>query len=188
MKKKNNDCPYKRDASHDCEKYGIAITDYILGEEMDITPAELFKHVANCAHCHKDLINWRDTYAAMSNQAYLEKPEVKQKYQQMLESIKRGKACSTVGLPQGEKLIDIQWEIGHPAGTIWNLLGKYGKMKLDELAKQSNLNPVIFERAIGWLANENKICMSEAKGATYVYLTPTEQIIARRNQAQQPSR
>ncbi|MFA5795163.1 MAG: winged helix-turn-helix domain-containing protein [Candidatus Brocadiia bacterium] len=167
-----------------CEKYGMAITDYILGEQMDMPESELFSHVANCDNCRKDLVNWRNTYAAMKNKAYLEKPEVQQKYRHMLESIKQGKACPEANLPKDEKLIDIQWEIGHPAGTIWNHLAKHGKMTMEELVGKSSLKPIIFERAIGWLAKENKICMTQAKDAVYVYLTPTEQIIARRRQTE----
>lgn len=110
----------------------------------------------------------------------------------MLENIKQGKtaepqrspATHCGAVPKDEKLIDIQWEIGNPAGTVWKHLSNHGKMTVEELAGKSNLNPVIFERAIGWLAKENKICMTQTKGVVYVYLTPTEQIIAQRRQAQ----
>jgi hypothetical protein len=183
MAKKKNEDP--------CAKYGIAITDYILGEQMDIPQAELFNHVANCANCRKDMLNWRNTYSAMRNEAYLKKPEVQEKYKQMLESIKRGKSadspalmrgessCTTAPLPENEKLIDTEWEIGHYAGELHKLLGQTGKVAVDQIIRQTEFDRILVERLIGWLAAERKICITTDNKAEYIYLKPHEQKLYR---------
>lgn len=70
-----------------CDKYGIAITDYVLGEEMDITYDELFNHLRECVECRKDLANWQTTYAALRTDAYHKTPEAKKRMQELLDKI-----------------------------------------------------------------------------------------------------
>ena len=169
-----------------CEKFGIAITDYILGEEMDITPAELFNHVANCNHCRKDMLNWRNTYATMRNEAYLKKPEVQAKYRQMLEKIKQSDTCLSPDVTSGqagaqpplaknEKLIDADWEIGHYAGELHKFLGQAGKTTFDRILSEKKYDTRLLDRVIGWLAAERKICLTTDDRTEYVYLKPQEQ-------------
>jgi len=152
-----------------CEKYELAITDYILGEEMDITREELLNHLATCDNCQKDLTNWRETYAAMRNKAYMEKPETKKKYQEMLERIKSSSCEKVPG-----KDVNINTKIGAPAGVIWRYLATNGWINVDELPKKTNLNKEIVHEAIGWLGKEGKILMTEEKQTTYVCLADHE--------------
>lgn len=149
-KKKNNNDP--------CEKFGIAITDYILGEEMDITPAELFNHVANCEHCRKDLLNWRNTYAEMNNQAYLKRPEVQEKYQKMLESIKKGEPWLPADVAKSGQKADRDKEIGTPAGALWNIIAREKIIRVADIPKKMDKYDIDQSLgAYGWLANERKV-------------------------------
>lgn len=159
---------------NNCEKYGIAITDYILGEEMNISREELFNHLATCDKCRNDLTNWRDTYAAMRNKAYLEKPETKKKYNEMLERIKSSQCCSDGKLPDGVD-ININLEYGWYAGTLWHHLGEYGPTKVEDVPAKIKVDADKVKYVTGWLMGEKKVCMKQVKNATYIYLTKEEQ-------------
>jgi hypothetical protein len=51
----------------------------------------------------------------------------------------------------------MQNEIGNAAGKIWNQLQTNGETSLSQLKKATQLEPPVFEWAIGWLARENAI-------------------------------
>jgi len=165
-----------------CEKYGLAITDYILDEEMDIPKEELFNHLASCDSCRKDLANWRDTYMAMQNKAYMEKPETKKKYDEMLNRVKAStgsaktlsQCSSSAKLPDGVD-ININLEYGWYAGTLWQHLAANGPAKIEEVPKILNTDADKAKIVSGWLMGEKKICLRHAKDAQYIYLTKDEQ-------------
>jgi hypothetical protein len=56
-------------------------------------------------------------------------------------------------------------EIGHHAGLIWKELDNKGPCTISALKKAKNLGEVEIQRAIGWLAREDKIRF-EKKGKT----------------------
>lgn len=167
-----------------CEQYGLAITDYILDEEMDITKEELFNHLASCENCRNDLANWRETYAAMRNKAYLEKPETKKKYDEMLNRVKsasggldrvKSSQCRPdAKLPDGVD-ININLEYGWYAGTLWQHLAANGPTKIEDVPKIINTDADKAKVVSGWLMGEKKLCMKQAKDAKYIYLTKDEQ-------------
>ncbi len=161
-------------AKDKCEKYGLAITDYILGEEMDISREDLFNHIASCEKCQKDLENWRETYAAMRNKAYMEKPETKQKYQEMLERIKSPKCNPGNQLPSGTD-IDINKEYGWHAGILWRHLAENGPTKEEEIPVKIQADKDKAKIVTGWLMGEKKVCLRQVKGEKYIYLTKDEQ-------------
>ena len=171
-------------SKNQCEKYGLAITDYVLGEEMDISREELFNHIATCENCQKDLANWRNDYAALRNKAYFEKPETKKKYQEMLNRVKSSPARpesirdSQCGL--GDKLpdgidVNINLEYGWYAGTLWHHLGEYGPVRLEDIPEKINADMDKVKYVTGWLMGEKKVCMKQAKDSLYIYLTKEEQ-------------
>lgn len=157
-----------------CEKYGIAITDYILNEEMSMSREELFNHLASCAKCQKDLSGWSDTYSAMRNKAYMEKPETKQKYNEMLERIKSSSCDLSAKLPDGVD-ININLEYGWHAGILWRHLGESGPTKVDDIPAKINLNLDKAKVVTGWLMGEKKVCVRHSKNSEYLYLTKEEQ-------------
>lgn len=55
--------------------------------------------------------------------------------------------------------------IGAAAGVVWKYLDLNGATSVSKLAKDSALDAKIVQRAIGWLANENKLNI-EMKGRT----------------------
>lgn len=173
-KKENKISTRPKKATDPCEKYGLAITDYILGAEMDMPREELFNHLASCESCRKDLANWRDTYSAMRNKAYMEKPEIKKKYQEMLERIKSSQ-CSSVDKIQGGTDININMEYGWHAGILWRHLGEYGPTKVEEIPAKINLDTDKARVVTGWLMGEKKVCLKQVKNAEYIYLTEAEQ-------------
>ena len=174
--------PKKAKATDPCEKYGIAITDYILGEEMDIPREELFTHLAACEHCRKDLANWRDTYSAMRNKAYMEKPETKKKYQEMLARIKSSASsvvpssqCSAGDKLQGGIDININKEYGWHAGILWSHLGENGPTKEEDIPAKIQADKDKAKVLTGWLMGEKKVCMKQINQDKYIYLTKEEQ-------------
>tara|TARA_R110000772_G_scaffold261306_1_gene379700 strand:+ start:543 stop:740 length:198 start_codon:yes stop_codon:yes gene_type:complete len=55
--------------------------------------------------------------------------------------------------------------IGVAAGVVWNYLDTNGACSVSKIAKESALDAKVLQRAIGWLANENKLNI-EMKGRT----------------------
>jgi hypothetical protein len=57
----------------------------------------------------------------------------------------------------------MQDEIGLTAGMIWNALDTKGELSLAQLKSAANGKTPIFDWAIGWLAREDKIVITQAK-------------------------
>jgi len=55
--------------------------------------------------------------------------------------------------------------IGTAAGVVWKYLDLNGATSVTKIAKETALDAKIVQRAIGWLANENKLNI-EMKGRT----------------------
>lgn len=47
--------------------------------------------------------------------------------------------------------------IGDAAGKIWNYLNENGDASVSKVAKETGLNKTDVQRAIGWLAKEDKL-------------------------------
>ena len=56
-------------------------------------------------------------------------------------------------------------EIGHAAGAVWEALRKSERASIAELRKTTGLSADQVNRAIGWLAREQKL-QTEQKGKT----------------------
>jgi hypothetical protein len=57
----------------------------------------------------------------------------------------------------------MQQEIGTAAGKIWSQLQQNGETSLPQLKKATQLEPPVFEWAIGWLAREDAIEIMPSK-------------------------
>jgi len=65
----------------------------------------------------------------------------------------------------------MQEEIGSTAGMIWRTLEAKGDLSLAQLKKEVNGKTPIFEWAIGWLAREDKVVITQEKRSFYIRLT-----------------
>jgi transcription initiation factor IIE alpha subunit len=163
-----------------CEKYELAITNYVIGEKIDVPQDELFKHLAKCLNCQNDLRNWRATYATMRAQEYDSRPDVKQKSQEFIkELVNRPTPCV---FADDEKVLNLEIDTGKLSGYVWDYLAEHGKTSDTELSKQLERDILAIREAIGWLSKEKKIIKSERKDVTFVCLTDEEQEKYRRMQ------
>jgi Winged helix-turn-helix domain (DUF2582) len=64
----------------------------------------------------------------------------------------------------------MQEEIGATAGTIWKVLHTKGELSLSQLKKLTKAKAPLFDWAIGWLARENKIAITQQKRSIRVRL------------------
>jgi Winged helix-turn-helix domain (DUF2582) len=64
----------------------------------------------------------------------------------------------------------IQEEIGKTAGAIWQALAEGGASTLPKLRKSVNGHAPVFDWAIGWLAREDKITITQEKRSFVVHL------------------
>jgi len=64
----------------------------------------------------------------------------------------------------------MQEEIGSTAGMIWRTLEAKGDLSLAQLKKEVNGKTPIFEWAIGWLAREDKVVITQEKRSFYIRL------------------
>jgi aryl-alcohol dehydrogenase-like predicted oxidoreductase len=47
--------------------------------------------------------------------------------------------------------------IGTAAGAVWNYLDKNGESSVSKMIKETKLEAKVAQRALGWLANEDKL-------------------------------
>ena len=66
-------------------------------------------------------------------------------------------------------------QIGVTAGEIWHLLHTDGGISLTKIAKQVDAPRDLVMQAIGWLARENKIQITENRRVKTISLLPEEQ-------------
>lgn len=85
----------KNKTKNQCEKYELAITNYVLGEAMGMTKEALFEHLKTCKNCRRDLTEWRDTYSVMKTEAYYQTPQGQAKMKRSFEDVKRQVAVAT---------------------------------------------------------------------------------------------
>ncbi len=64
----------------------------------------------------------------------------------------------------------MQEEIGTTAGAIWQALHTHGELSLTQLKNLTKAKPPLFDWAIGWLARENKISLTQQKRSIRVRL------------------
>jgi len=170
-----------------CKKYGIAITDFVLGEEMDITRKELFNHLRKCADCRADLSNWQTTYAALRTEAYHKTPEAKKRMEELWEKIKNLPASPShselpplclgvkVDETQRKALEEAKKKIFLASGKVCQFLKINGATPLMELRQGTGLINKPFYETMGWLTmNEIVVPTAGKKTETIYALTNTK--------------
>ena len=73
----------------------------------------------------------------------------------------------------------MQEEIGSAAGMIWQKLDAKGELSLAQLKREVNWKTPIFDWAIGWLARENKLVITQVKRTFCIRLTEARARAAR---------
>lgn len=68
----------------------------------------------------------------------------------------------------------MQEQIGITAGAIWQALNTKGELSLAQLRKEANGKTSIFDWAIGWLAREDKIIITQEKRTCRIRLKEAE--------------
>lgn len=166
--KNNNPIRTKKTKDNPCDKYQQAITHYVLDQEMSMSKAELFGHLAQCEKCQKDAKQWRATCSVLRAQEYDSGPESKKRFEEFMTKLHQAPVSATT--PQGEKIIDARWEFGSKAGLVYNYLKNVpdNKAKVDDLVKELGLTVSI--SGMSWLAGENKLGMSLSGRDAYAFL------------------
>ena len=174
----------KNKTKNRCEKYGQAITNYVLGENMGMTKEALFEHLKTCKNCRRDLTEWRDTYSVMKTEAYYQTPAGKAKMKRSFADVQRQVAAATQAkMPKGKSL-SIGVMVRKPAGVVWNTLARHKVIKMADLPDLANLPVPVAYSALGWLAKENKLRMTGTTGNPFIYLPRREREIYQQRQAQ----
>jgi hypothetical protein len=73
----------------------------------------------------------------------------------------------------------MQEEIGSAAGMIWQKLDAKGELSLAQLKREVNWKTPIFDWAIGWLAREDKVVITQEKRSFCIRLTEARARAAR---------
>ena len=63
-------------------------------------------------------------------------------------------------------------QIGETAGVIWKTLDKHGAMSLAKLVERVGGNRDVVMQAVGWLAREDKLDISETSRGRIIALRP----------------
>lgn len=64
-------------------------------------------------------------------------------------------------------------QIGETAGTVWHTLSEHGPLSLAKLVERVGSNRDLVMQAIGWLAREGKIEITEGKRGRIASLCDT---------------
>ena len=62
-------------------------------------------------------------------------------------------------------------QIGTTAGAIWQVLNTQGELSLAQLKKAVKAEPPLFDWAIGWLAREDKIVITQERRSFRIRLS-----------------
>jgi len=157
-----------------CKRYAQAITDYVLGEEIDMPKEELMGHLKECAQCRQEATNWQDFQNALRVKEYHARPEVKEKWDRFISELTSpAPACVPTDVGTGRP-IDAKGEITLAAGKIYDYLKRTGKVPRPVLREETGLRGEPFYETIGWLVMTEKVLLYEDKQTVYVALTESE--------------
>ena len=161
---------------NDCEKYELAITNFVLGEKMNIPEAELFNHLAKCKSCQGDLRNWRTTHAMLCAKEYDSRPEVKAKNEAFIKNLVYGKQDKpTITHPDitpGRVLIDIKNEVKQDVKTVYSILKTHGELPLPSIVEKANLKEYRVRNAICCMGLNDMVLLSKDNKTAYAKLQP----------------
>ncbi len=63
--------------------------------------------------------------------------------------------------------------VGETAGQVWNYLNERGKSSLSAIERSVKAPRAVVHMAIGWLAREGKLALSEENRSLQLWLTET---------------
>jgi hypothetical protein len=66
--------------------------------------------------------------------------------------------------------MDIKHAVGETAGKVWHLLNEQGPQSLAQIEKKLSVTGELVTLAIGWLAREEKVDISQEKRSLRVQL------------------
>jgi len=164
-------------ALRECEKYELAITNFVLGEKMNIPEADLFNHLAQCKSCQGDLRNWRATHAMLCAKEYDSRPEIKQKNEAFIKNLvyststKTEKPVSNQSLPGNRVLIDIKNEVKQDVKTVYSILKTHGELPLPSIVEKANLKEYRVRNAICCMGLNDMVLLSKDDKTAYARLT-----------------
>ena len=164
----------KRGTASACEKYELAITSYVLGEETELPKAELEAHLKTCKNCRQDLKEWKEAVAILRAEAHDAKPEAKKKRAELLAEIKgqpSGQEQCFQCLPSDIDLKQIGWDVG----DVWRCIGEHGPIPITDLPVKCNMPPWKITATFFWLVGEKKVEIVPDTFPNQVRLTPEEQ-------------
>ncbi|MBI4834986.1 MAG: winged helix-turn-helix domain-containing protein [Planctomycetes bacterium] len=81
--------------------------------------------------------------------------------------------CSAKSFPKGQ-MMNVRADVGSAAGKLWQYLSKNGVSSLEDLSCQADIDCDLAKLAVGWLAREDKVCLSRDKNDTYIRLSDSE--------------
>jgi hypothetical protein len=70
--------------------------------------------------------------------------------------------------------MSVTLQIGETAGVVWKLLSDHGPLSLAKLVERVGVNRDVVMQAIGWLAREDKIEITETRRGRVVALRKSE--------------
>lgn len=168
--------PEKPELKPVCKEYQLDIVDLATNETTFLSKekrGQLLKHLAQCQNCRDAFLDYEDIYATAVAEEHTKTPEFKKKMDDVITRLKNGMAGAEpkpVAAPktEGEVSRDAKQEIGLAAGKIYNFLKETGKASVAVIRKKTGLIDYPFYEAIGWLACQERINISEDAKNTYV--------------------
>lgn len=158
--------------ANDCEKYGIAITNYALDEKLNMSRQELFNHLLKCKKCREELFDWQNSIAVLRAEEYHNRPEVKKKTEELIRELKKEMIKST------PPPTDIKVEIDSAAEAIYKFVKDYTggssdkKVAIPMIRNETGLVDYPFYEAMGVLTINEKVTYTKDKDNRPSYVSP----------------
>jgi len=167
--------------SKNCEKYEIAITNFVTGAKMDISEAELFTHLAQCKNCQGDLRNWQATHATLCAKEYDSKPEIKAKNEAFIKNLVYREQSERIydkpaDITPGRVLIDIKNEVKQDVKTVYSILKTHGELAVPVIVEKANIQEYRVRNAICCMGLNDMIMLSKDNKTAYAKLQPGVQL------------
>ncbi|MEW6025888.1 MAG: hypothetical protein AB1599_01145 [Planctomycetota bacterium] len=160
-------------ARNKCKKYEMAINDYALGQDIQMSKDELFGHLSACGKCQKYAREARATVSVLRAKEYDSTPEAKKHFEEFMAKLHASPTCRVT--PHGEKILNAEWEFGSTAGLVYNYLKKFPdhKARIDDMVKEIGFASSI--SGMSWLTNEKKLGLSLSGKDAYAFLRRNNQ-------------
>ncbi len=146
-----------------CKRYAQAITDYVLGEEIDMPKEELMGHLKECAKCQQEATNWQDFQNALRVKEYHARPEVKEKWDRFISELTSPAPAKAPS--------DARADIDSATEKIYQCLKANDKIAIPVLRKETELMDYPFYEAMGVLITNRKVIVDKDKDNRPAYVS-----------------